>query len=125
MKTIGVVGAGTMGRGIVQLFAQAGHVVLCHDAQPGAAAKAVDHVDGMLQKQVDKARLSAAELERSRTRMTACAALEEMVGCDVVIEAIVEDLGAKRDLFRALEGVVGEEAILASNTSSLTVADIA
>ena len=125
IKTIGVVGAGTMGRGIVQLFAQAGHVVLCHDAQPGAAAKAVDQVDGMLQKLVDKARLSATELERIRTRMRACSALEELVGCDVVIEAIVEDLKAKRDLFRALEGVVGEEAILASNTSSLTVSDIA
>jgi len=124
-KTIGVVGAGTMGRGIVQLFAQAGHVVRCHDAQAGAAAKAVDYVDGMLAKLVDKGRLEHVELERIRGRMTACASLSDLADCDVVIEAIVEDLGAKRELFRALEGIVGEGAILASNTSSLTVSDIA
>lgn len=124
-KTIGVVGAGTMGRGIVQLFAQAGHVVRCQDAQPGAAAKAVDHVDGMLARLVDKGRLAASELERIRGRVTACTSLDELVDCDLVVEAIVEDLAAKRDLFRALESIVGEAAILASNTSSLTVSEIA
>ncbi|NPC54990.1 3-hydroxyacyl-CoA dehydrogenase [Caenimonas soli] len=124
-KTIGVVGAGTMGRGIVQLFAQAGYVVRCLDTQPGAAAKAVDHVDGMLAKLVEKGRIQRDELERIRSRITACASPVEMADCDVVIEAIIEDLGAKRELFRTLEGIVGNEAILASNTSSLTVSDIA
>jgi 3-hydroxybutyryl-CoA dehydrogenase len=124
-KTIGVVGAGTMGRGIVQLFAQAGYVVRCLDTQPGAAAKAVDHVNGMLAKLVEKGRLRGDELERIRGRITACASPDEMADCDVVIEAIIEDLGAKRELFRALEGIVAEKAILASNTSSLTVSDIA
>ncbi|WP_374665825.1 3-hydroxyacyl-CoA dehydrogenase [Ramlibacter sp.] len=122
---IGVVGAGTMGRGIVQLFAQAGHVVRCHDAQPGAAAKAVQAVLDQLTKLVEKGRLSADALAAIRGRIHVSEDLASFADCDVVIEAIVEDLDAKRALFRALEAVVSPEAILASNTSSLTVADIA
>ena len=123
--TIGVVGAGTMGRGIVQLFLQAGHTVRCHDAQPGAAAKAVDYVDGMLARAVEKGRMTAAEHQAARGRLQACSALEELADCTLVIEAIVEDLEAKRSLFRQLEALVADDAILASNTSSLTVAEIA
>jgi len=122
---IGVVGAGTMGRGIVQLFAQAGHVVRCHDAQPGAAAKAVQAVLEQLGKLVEKGRLSADALAAIRERIHVSEDLASFADCGVVIEAIVEDLEAKRALFRALEAVVSPEAILASNTSSLTVADIA
>ena len=66
--TIGVVGAGTMGRGIVQLFLQAGHMVRCHDAQPGAAAKAVEYVDGMLARAVEKGRMTAADQRAARGR---------------------------------------------------------
>ncbi|WP_295525940.1 3-hydroxyacyl-CoA dehydrogenase [uncultured Pseudacidovorax sp.] len=123
--TIGVVGAGTMGRGIVQLFLQAGHTVRCHDAQPGAAAKAVDYVDGMLARAVEKGRMAAADHQAARGRLHACSALEELADCTLVIEAIVEDLEAKRSLFRQLESFVADDAILASNTSSLTVAEIA
>lgn len=123
--TIGVVGAGTMGRGIVQLFAQAGHPVRCHDAQPGAAAKAVDVVDGMFARAVEKGRMAAAEHALARDRLKACDSLADLADCGLVIEAIVEDLEVKRALFRELEGLVGEDAILASNTSSLTVAEIA
>ncbi len=123
--TIGVVGAGTMGRGIVQLFAQAGHPVRCHDAQPGAAAKAVDYVDGMFARAVEKGRMAAAEHAAARERLKACESLADLADCGLVIEAIVEDLDVKRALFRELEGLIGESAILASNTSSLTVAEIA
>ncbi len=123
--TIGIVGAGTMGRGIVQLFAQAGHTVRCHDAQPGAAAKAVDYVDGMFARAVEKGRMTAEAHAQTRERMSACASLADLAGCELVIEAIVEDLEVKRALFRELEGVLGSSAILASNTSSLVVAEIA
>lgn len=123
--TIGVVGAGTMGRGIVQLFAQAGHTVYCHDAQPGAAAKAVEYVDGMFARAVEKGRMAAADHEGARRRLKACAGLADLADCELVIEAIVEDLEVKRALFRELEGLLGDSAILASNTSSLTVAEIA
>lgn len=123
--TIGVVGGGTMGRGIVQLFAQAGHTVRCHDAQAGAAAKAVDSVLAMIGKLVEKGRVTPDAFDRIRGRISACESLAQLAGCDVIVEAIVEDLGVKRDLFRALEAVVGPDTILASNTSSLTVAEIA
>ena len=123
--TIGVVGAGPMGRGIVQLFAQAGHTVRCHDAQPGAAAKAVEYVDGMFARAVEKGRMTAAAHEGARQRLKACDGLADLADCELVIEAIVEDLEVKRALFRELEGLLGDNAILASNTSSLTVAEIA
>lgn len=123
--TLGVVGAGAMGRGIVQLFAQAGHRVRCFDAAPGAAPKAVEFALGMIGRGVDKGRLSAEAFQTVRANVSACAQMTDLAGCDVVIEAIVEDLEVKRQLFRALEDAVGETTILASNTSSLTVADIA
>jgi len=123
--TIGVIGAGTMGRGIVQLFAQAGHPVRCYDAVPGAAAAAVDYVVDMLRRSVDKGRLSPDAFERIRAGISVATDLNALSGCGVVIEAIVEDLSVKRELFRNLEGVLGEEAVLATNTSSLTVSDIA
>lgn len=126
--TIGVVGAGTMGRGIAQLYAQAGHPVVCHDAQPGAAQRAVEHVLAMLQRSVDKGRLAADELDRIRARLHAApdpGSLAALARCGVIIEAIVEDLGAKRALFRELEAVVAADTVLATNTSSLTVSEIA
>jgi 3-hydroxybutyryl-CoA dehydrogenase len=123
--TIGVIGAGTMGRGIVQLFAQAGHTMHCHDALPGSANKAVEFVTDMIGRGVEKGRITAAEFEAVRGRIHACTKLEDLAGCDVVIEAIVEDLAVKRELFKTLEGIVADTAILSSNTSSLTVADIA
>lgn len=125
IHTIGVIGAGTMGRGIVQLFAQAGHTVHCHDAMPGAATKAAEFVTDMIGRGVEKGRITAAEFEAVRGRIHTCTKLEDLAGCDVVIEAIVEDLAVKRELFKALEGILAETTILSSNTSSLTVADIA
>jgi 3-hydroxybutyryl-CoA dehydrogenase len=123
--TIGVVGAGTMGRGIVQLFAQAGHAVRCFDAQAGAAEAAVEHVVGMLQRSVEKGRLAADAFNRIRANISVAPDLPALAGCGVVIEAIVEDLGIKRELFRSLEAILSDEAVLASNTSSLTVSEIA
>lgn len=122
---IAVIGAGTMGRGIVQLFAQAGHRVHCFDSFEGAAGKAVEFVVGMIGRGVDKGRIDAEEFERIRGQIHAAATMQDLADCDVLIEAIVEDLEAKRALFRSLEAVVSPQAILASNTSSLVVAEIA
>lgn len=124
-KTIGVIGTGTMGRGIIQLMAQAGHRVLCFDAADAAALAAVAFVNGMIGRSVEKGRMTAADAERIASNMRACAAFKDLASCDLVIEAIAEDLDAKRQAFQALEQVVGDDAILASNTSSLTIADIA
>ena len=125
ITTIGVVGAGTMGRGIAQLFVQAGHRVRCFDAMEGAAARAVDAVNSMLGKLADKGRIAPDALPGLRANLSAAARIDDLADCDVVIEAIVEDLGVKRELFKKLEAIVGPDAVLASNTSSLTVTDIA
>lgn len=122
---IAVIGAGTMGRGIVQLFAQAGHRVHCFDSFEGAAGKAVEFVVGMIGRGVEKGRIGADEFERIRGQIHAAATMQDLADCDVLIEAIVEDLDTKRALFRSLEAVVSPQAILASNTSSLVVAEIA
>jgi len=124
-KIIGVVGAGVMGRGIVQLFAQAGHVVRLFDARPGVAAEARTAVGGLLERLVAKGVLQPAALAACMANMQVCDALAELAGCDVVVEAIIEELGAKQALFRDLEEVVDPATILASNTSSLTVSAIA
>lgn len=125
IRVIGVVGAGAMGRGIVQLFAQAGHTVKTFDAIEGTARKAVDYVNGMIARNVQKGRVTEAAADAIAARMQACTRLEELADCDLVIEAIVEDLEHKRKLFAALEDIVSPQALLASNTSSLVVSEIA
>lgn len=125
VQTIGVVGAGTMGRGIVQLFAQGGHKVRCFDAIDSAAIKAVEYVNGMIRRGVEKGRMSQQEADAVAARMSACAKLDDLADCDLVVEAIVEDIEVKRKLFASLEQIVSAQAILASNTSSLVVSEIA
>lgn len=125
MRQIGVVGTGTMGRGIIQLLLQAGHELHFHDSTPGAAAQAAEYVLGMLRRVLDKGKMSASEFEALPARMHACDTLAQLAHCDIVIEAIVEDLSVKTELFRKLEGLVADSAILATNTSSLLVSAIA
>lgn len=122
---VGVVGAGVMGRGIVQLFAQAGYPVLLFDSRTGAAGEARDFVARMLRRAVEKGTSSQAEFAAAIQRTQPCRTLEELSGCELIIEAIAEDLAAKSHLFAQLEAMVTPEAILASNTSSLLIAEIA
>lgn len=114
---VGVVGAGTMGRGIAQVAAVAGHRVLVFDAAAAAAASAVkavgDRIDGLVAK--GRVALGSGGLDLHPVDR-----LEDLAGADVVIEAVVEDLEVKRQLFAELEHVVGAGAVLASNTSSLS-----
>jgi 3-hydroxybutyryl-CoA dehydrogenase len=123
--TIGVVGGGIMGRGIVQLFVQAGHNLRCFDAKPGAANAAIGYVGEMLSRSVAKGKLTSAQFESMADRMRPCDSLDDLAGCNIVVEAIVEDLERKIELFRALEGLVSNDSILATNTSSLLVSSIA
>ncbi|MGH3281809.1 MAG: 3-hydroxyacyl-CoA dehydrogenase NAD-binding domain-containing protein, partial [Trebonia sp.] len=116
-SVIGVVGAGTMGAGIAQVAAVAGHRVLIADAVPGAAARAIDDIRDKVRAQVARGRLTIDPEELS---LTAVGAVAGLAGCGVVIEAIVEDLAAKRALFAELESVVADDAVLTSNTSSLS-----
>ncbi len=122
---IGIIGAGAMGRGIAQLFAAAGQQVWLYDARAEAVAEALAFNRELLERNVAKGRMTAEQLATTLARMQPAHALAELAGCDLLIEAIVENLEAKQALFVELEGLVGAEAVLASNTSSLSVTRIA
>ena len=123
--TAGVAGAGTMGRGIAQVLAQCGARTLLYDAQPGAARKGKEAIAAALGKLTEKGRLAAADAQAALGRLEVVESIEAFAACQVVVEAIVEDLGAKRTFFSSLEKVVKEDCILASNTSSLSVTAMA
>ena len=114
---VGVVGAGTMGAGIAQVAAVAGRRVLIADAAPGAASRAAGAIRDRVKAQVAKGRLT---VDPDTLDLTAVDGVASLAECGVVIEAIVEDLAAKRTLFAELETVVAPAAVLASNTSSLS-----
>jgi len=123
--TIGVVGAGAMGRGIAQIAAQAGCRVLLTDARAGAAAEAKAAVVAQWEKLAGKGRLTAAEAAAAGERLQLATGLPALADTDVVVEAIVEDLAAKRALFAELDAIVRADCVLATNTSSLSVTAIA
>lgn len=114
-----------MGRGIAQVLAQAGVRTLLFDAQAGAAAKAREAIAGALRKLAEKGRLKMQDVADTVGRIEIVSGLEAFAPAHVVIEAIVEALDAKRALFTALESIVGETCILATNTSSLSVTAMA
>jgi 3-hydroxybutyryl-CoA dehydrogenase len=122
---VGVVGAGLMGRGIAQIAAQAGIEVRLLDARSGAAAEAKASIEQVLRALVAKGRLPDDAAARAVARLALPPSLAGLAGCTIVIEAIVEKLDAKQALFRELEGAVGPDCILATNTSSLPVTAIA
>jgi 3-hydroxybutyryl-CoA dehydrogenase len=120
-----VVGAGIMGAGIAQVAAQAGHPVQLFDMRDGAAAAAKAKLGTTLDSLVSKGKLAADAAQATLARITPIAAMAEAAQAGLVVEAIVEDLGAKRSLFQQLEGIVGETCVLATNTSSISVTAIA
>jgi 3-hydroxybutyryl-CoA dehydrogenase len=124
-KQIAVIGSGAMGRGIAQLFASAGVEVLLHDSRSEAIEQALIHNRDLLERAAAKGKLSAEALAGTLARMRAAPRLQDLAGCDLLIEAIVENLEAKQALFRELESLVSAEAVLASNTSSLSISLIA
>ncbi|MGR4068321.1 3-hydroxyacyl-CoA dehydrogenase [Billgrantia sp. C5P2] len=124
-RTLGIVGTGAMGRGIAQIAAQAGLTVYLHDLREGAVAEAQAFIGGMWSRSVEKQRLSEADAERYRASLKEAVSLADLAGCDIVVEAIVEKLEAKQSLFTELEEILDEQAVLATNTSSLSVTAIA
>lgn len=123
--TVAVVGAGTMGSGIAQVAAQAGHPVRLFDTRLGAAEKARAAIAQSLQTVVAKGKLDAETADRAASRIDAIHALGDCVSASLVIEAVVEDLADKRALLRELEKIVPASTILASNTSSLSITALA
>jgi 3-hydroxybutyryl-CoA dehydrogenase len=125
IETIGIVGTGAMGRGIAQIAALAGLAVRLYDTNPSAIASARDYLADTLAKLSEKGKLDEAQARDALARVGGAQSVGELAGCDLVIEAIVEKLDVKRALFRELEGVVGSDCVLASNTSSLSITAIA
>ncbi|WP_030180675.1 3-hydroxyacyl-CoA dehydrogenase [Streptomyces violaceorubidus] len=118
---VAVVGTGTMGQGIAQVALVAGHPVRLYDAAPGRAREAAAAIGARLDRLVEKDRLTGAERDAARARLTPAQSLAGLAGCALVVEAVVERLDVKQELFRALEDVVGDDCLLATNTSSLSV----
>jgi 3-hydroxybutyryl-CoA dehydrogenase len=124
IKTVGVIGAGTMGNGIAQVFAQSGFDVILVDVAQPMLDRARGTIDQSLAKFVQKGRLSAAAREATLSRLATSTALDTLVAADYIVEAIVEDLEAKRALFVSLDAITPAEAILASNTSSISITSL-
>jgi 3-hydroxybutyryl-CoA dehydrogenase len=122
---IGVVGLGAMGAGIAQLAIEAGYETVGREVTDELGEKARERVAHFLQRKVDKGQMTTDERESALARLTLSTDLSAFAGCDLVIEAIVEDLEPKQTLFGELEGIVGPDAILATNTSALSVTEIA
>lgn len=122
---IGVVGAGAMGAGIAQVAAMAGHPVYLFDVQPGAAESARRRICQMLDKLRSKARITDDCHARAVRHLSVASSLEDFAECQLVVEAIVEKLAVKRELFSELESLVADDAILATNTSSISITSIA
>ncbi|MEV7287812.1 3-hydroxyacyl-CoA dehydrogenase [Streptomyces sp. NPDC093252] len=118
---VAVAGAGTMGQGIAQVALAAGHPVRLYDAVPGRARDAAGAILARLDRLVAKGRLGGPERDAARARLRPAEGLAELADCALVVEAVLEDLDTKRDLLRALEDIVTEDCLLATNTSSLSV----
>ncbi|MGH3046006.1 MAG: 3-hydroxyacyl-CoA dehydrogenase family protein [Gaiellaceae bacterium] len=125
VRRVGVVGLGTMGAGIAQVCVQAGVETVGREVSAELGERARARIDHYLARGVEKGRLTAGEKEKALARLATTTELAGLAGCDFVIEAIMEDLDAKRELFRELEAVVGPDAVLATNTSALSVTDVA
>jgi 3-hydroxybutyryl-CoA dehydrogenase len=125
IATVGVIGSGTMGGGIAQVAARAGLDVLLHDNVPAAVSAAVERMRADLRAGAGKGTISATEATQALARIHPCKSFKDLGAADIVIEAALEDLAVKRDIFQALDAIVAPSAILATNTSSLSITAIA
>ncbi|MDH4070600.1 MAG: 3-hydroxyacyl-CoA dehydrogenase NAD-binding domain-containing protein, partial [Ignavibacteria bacterium] len=124
-QTIGIIGAGTMGRGIAQVAAQSGFEVILHDLSSSALKDALTGIKEGLRKSAAKGRITPTDATEALSAIRPSRKLNEFGSADFVIEAAVEIMDVKKDIFRKLDQVVGPETILASNTSSLSINAIA
>jgi 3-hydroxybutyryl-CoA dehydrogenase len=125
IRRVGVVGLGAMGAGIAQLAIEAGYETVGREVSDELGAGARERIAHFLQRKVDKEQMTADARESALASLSLTTELRDFADCDVVIEAIVEDLPAKLELFAALEGIVRPDTILATNTSALSVTEIA
>src|SRR5881296_2489964 len=123
--SLAVIGTGVMGRGIAQIAAQAGIRVLLHDSRPDAARDAKESVSAQLARLAEKGRLERDAVARAQANLVIADSREALASCPIVIEAVVENLETKRELFRSLEDIVSRDCLMASNTSSFSITAIA
>jgi 3-hydroxybutyryl-CoA dehydrogenase len=125
VRTVGVAGAGTMGSGIALVCARAGFPTVLFDTNPDALARARKQSEGFLAKSVEKGKLTPQQVEAMLAGLSTTPDMGGLAGCDVVIEAVFESLAVKRELFGALDAVCGPDTLFASNTSTLSISEIA
>ena len=125
IATIGIIGSGIMGTGITQIVLQSNHHVYLYDAKAGAAQTAAEKLQETLNKLVEKNKITAESAQQALANLVIAQSLDELKNCDLVIEAIVENLSVKQELIKQLEALVPENTIIASNTSSLSITAIA
>jgi 3-hydroxybutyryl-CoA dehydrogenase len=125
INKVGVLGAGLMGSGIAEVCAKAGYPTIVREVSDDLVKKGVGRVESSLAKAVERGKLAAADRDAARSRLTATTRVDELAGCDLVIEAVVENLEAKKELFAELDRICGDSAIFCSNTSSLTITELA
>jgi 3-hydroxybutyryl-CoA dehydrogenase len=125
IEKLGVVGCGLMGSGIAQTAAQAGLEVMVREVSRELLDKGFANIDKSLARLVQRGSLTAAQRDAARNRLRGTTKLDDLAGCDFIIEAITEQLDAKKELFRALDAVCPPQTIYASNTSSLSITEMA
>lgn len=125
IEKVGVLGAGLMGSGIIQVCAQAGYQVVAREVEEKYWRKGFEKIGGFLQKAVDKEKLSAEDRQAALDRMTGTTDLHDVADCDLVIEAVVEDIRVKNEMLSELDRLCPDHTIFASNTSSLTIVEMA
>ncbi len=125
IKTVGVLGCGLMGSGIAQTAARAGHTTIVRDVTDQVNEKGKAGITRSLDKFVEKGKLTAADRDATLGRLRFTTRVTDLKACDIIIEAVTEDLGVKNALFQELDGLCGAATIFASNTSSLTIAAMA
>jgi 3-hydroxybutyryl-CoA dehydrogenase len=125
IQKVGVVGCGLMGSGIAQISAEAGYSTVVREVDPGLLEKGRKKVEGFLQKAVEKGKATPEAAKATLGRLSWTTRVEDLAGCDLVVEAIVENMEQKQVLFRALDALCAPHAVFASNTSSLSIGDMA
>jgi 3-hydroxybutyryl-CoA dehydrogenase len=124
IRKVGVLGAGLMGAGIAEVCAKAGYDTRIREVTEDLAAKGIRRLESSLEKAVEKKKLTPEDRDAAKGRLRATTKLEDLADCDLVIEAIVENLEAKNETFRSLDTICAPEAIFCSNTSSLTITEM-
>ncbi|PSP44980.1 3-hydroxybutyryl-CoA dehydrogenase [Halobacteriales archaeon QH_6_66_25] len=125
IDTVGVVGAGTMGNGIAQVAAMNGYDVVMRDIEQQYVENGLESIEHSLDRLVVGEKLSQADADATRDRITGTTALADLADADLVVEAVIEELDSKQDVFEDLDGITDDDVVLATNTSTLSITSIA